>query len=857
MNLPEGFVLETAPQNGTVDRILTVESGNNPNAKNPRSSATGAGQFLDATWLETIARHRPDLRGRNREELLALRNDPNLSREMTAAYANDNANMLRGAGFDPTPENTYLAHFAGPRGALNVLQANPQMPVERILGPQAVAANPFLRGMTAGDLRKWAQNKMQPGDPMQLQGYVPEPPAGDQWTVRARPAGVELPPGFQLEQSNNGDFNQMWGDTNRSIPLAQNQQTPLDPQVDRVLAQQATQQTPAGQQARVEQYIRSREKNGQQAGWLDAALHGATFGLSDEIGAVLERAAGGDYDTALAGEREALKRYQKDHPIRSTAFEVGGGLITAPLLPGAAPANAARGVRAAHGAFQGGLGGAIYGFNTGEDGFQNRATNAALGAAVGAPVGGAVGAILPGIKAAPATTPGSEVAAAAERIGVNLPRAVTSDSASTQQMGRIIANVPIAGQPLRKASQNAINQLDDAARDVAAGYGSVNANAATAGAKIREGVERYVGPTTSGRVKKAYDAVDNLVNQNVTVPLVDTKYTVQNILNRIKAYGDSDAGSNAVNIVRNAVEQQGGLTYHAIKDLRTKVGELIKSSNLPADVSQAELKQIYKALSSDLKAAVQAAGGNKATAAFNRANTYNRLVSERRENLNRLLKVTTDEALFDKVLQAATNKTRADHLILSQARKALPADEWNEVAAGVINRMGRDAQGNLTPDRFVKAYGDLSEAGRSLLFRSTGQGSLANALDDIALVSARFKNLNQYANPSGTGQTAAGVTGITALPLAPISTITSIVSTGVMAQLLSRPQSARSIANWSNAYYNAYARPTRATMQLLERANRIFADDIGRQLGVPQHAESLFRQLQGAIPARADGEQKQ
>ena len=55
-----------------VERIIGVESGGDPNAKNKRSSATGLGQFLDETWLDMIRAHRPDLaRGRSQDEILA------------------------------------------------------------------------------------------------------------------------------------------------------------------------------------------------------------------------------------------------------------------------------------------------------------------------------------------------------------------------------------------------------------------------------------------------------------------------------------------------------------------------------------------------------------------------------------------------------------------------------------------------------------------------------------------------------------------------------------------------------------------------------------------------------------------
>src|SRR5262245_46133311 len=59
-----------------VERIIDVESGGDPNAKNKRSTATGLGQFLDETWLDMIRAHRPDLaKGRNQNEILELRRD--------------------------------------------------------------------------------------------------------------------------------------------------------------------------------------------------------------------------------------------------------------------------------------------------------------------------------------------------------------------------------------------------------------------------------------------------------------------------------------------------------------------------------------------------------------------------------------------------------------------------------------------------------------------------------------------------------------------------------------------------------------------------------------------------------------
>lgn len=143
------------------DRIISVESGGNATAKNPRSSAYGAGQFIDATWLSMLAKHRPDLTtGRSRDEILGLRSDPDLSKAMTEAYAAENAGILQQSGLPVTPGTTYLAHFAGPKGAIGVLSADPSAPVGSVLGEAAIKANPFLKGMTVADLRSWADRKM-------------------------------------------------------------------------------------------------------------------------------------------------------------------------------------------------------------------------------------------------------------------------------------------------------------------------------------------------------------------------------------------------------------------------------------------------------------------------------------------------------------------------------------------------------------------------------------------------------------------------------------------------------------------------------------------------------------------------
>lgn len=155
-----------------VDRIIGVESGGNATAKNPRSSATGLGQFIASTWMNTVRKHRPDLlEGKSTAEVLDLRNDPAISREMVGYLTEDNSQFLQNQGVEASSGNVYLAHFLGPRGAVELVKADPGASAESIVGADVVNANPFLKGKTAADVIAWAEKKMGDASPLRTGVY--------------------------------------------------------------------------------------------------------------------------------------------------------------------------------------------------------------------------------------------------------------------------------------------------------------------------------------------------------------------------------------------------------------------------------------------------------------------------------------------------------------------------------------------------------------------------------------------------------------------------------------------------------------------------------------------------------------
>ena len=144
-----------------VNRIIHVESGGSARAKNPKSSASGLGQFIKSTWLRMIKSYRPELfRSMSEAEILELRFDPTLSREMVANLARENEARLRHFGHSITAGRLYLAHFLGPDGAHQVLSAAGDASIAAVMGPSVIAANTFLIGKDCNFVISWAEKKM-------------------------------------------------------------------------------------------------------------------------------------------------------------------------------------------------------------------------------------------------------------------------------------------------------------------------------------------------------------------------------------------------------------------------------------------------------------------------------------------------------------------------------------------------------------------------------------------------------------------------------------------------------------------------------------------------------------------------
>ncbi len=170
IHIPPGLtqVLNRAGDKSDVDFDYLVqtamrESSLNPSARARTSSAVGLFQFLEGTWLEVMKQEGGRLGYDNyvqaieknsegryvvrdselRQEILALREDPQISADLAAAFTRRNGEYLENKfGRRPSPGELYIAHFLGARGAERMFNAG-------LENPDQIAASLFPRQASA------------------------------------------------------------------------------------------------------------------------------------------------------------------------------------------------------------------------------------------------------------------------------------------------------------------------------------------------------------------------------------------------------------------------------------------------------------------------------------------------------------------------------------------------------------------------------------------------------------------------------------------------------------------------------------------------------------------------------------
>lgn len=162
-----------------VNKVIGHESSGDENAKNPYAgeTASGLGQFTDSTWLDQMNKNFPDLtQGKSKEEILAMKTDPELQRKAILAFAKDNAAELERRNIPVNNVTKFGAHWFGPSGfpkLYDAYNANPDAPIESVFPkettnskgetvPSDIIAHNRLEGKTVGQVMQMIETTMSP-----------------------------------------------------------------------------------------------------------------------------------------------------------------------------------------------------------------------------------------------------------------------------------------------------------------------------------------------------------------------------------------------------------------------------------------------------------------------------------------------------------------------------------------------------------------------------------------------------------------------------------------------------------------------------------------------------------------------
>jgi hypothetical protein len=148
-------LLEQAAKDAGIDpklltRISFAESGFNPYAKNPGSSAFGLGQFTEDTWNSTVKKYGSKY-GLDTSNPSQYRDDPKVQSQMLAEFSKENMQIGERLGGSDPNANIYALHLLGQGGGssfLKSLRDNPEAKVTSVKGlaPNSISGNKALLG---------------------------------------------------------------------------------------------------------------------------------------------------------------------------------------------------------------------------------------------------------------------------------------------------------------------------------------------------------------------------------------------------------------------------------------------------------------------------------------------------------------------------------------------------------------------------------------------------------------------------------------------------------------------------------------------------------------------------------------
>jgi hypothetical protein len=328
---------------------------------------------------------------------------------------------------------------------------------------------------------------------------------------------------------------------------------------------------------------------------------------------------------------------------------------------------------------------------------------------------------------------------------VNVPAA--SNSPMIKRAANQMAELP-GGSALRSSMDDAFNAAEKSIKSL--GFKG-QATPSTAGQAVNKALNRWQAESVA-KFNQADDALKALVPDDAPANVSD------DIASSIKAI-TSDKGLTARqiaeranhpaikeldNLMRDASANGGQVSVGALKEARTKIGDMRFNPLIP-NKQDAIAKRAYGALSETLKGAAKEVGGDDAARLMERRNRlYSLYMDENKNYVAKLQKKLGDtpEAIYQKL-------TSGDKIGASQTKRILgklDADEMETVRDAWIYQKGGGDQFSIS--KWANEYRKLSDDAKSAFFK--GDNAALKAHNTLIDAIENYQDVGRFANFSGT-----------------------------------------------------------------------------------------------------------
>jgi hypothetical protein len=346
-----------------------------------------------------------------------------------------------------------------------------------------------------------------------------------------------------------------------------------------------------------------------------------------------------------------------------------------------------------------------------------------------------------------------------------------------------LSTFPGAASVMAQAHERTLAEMRDAVQRVAGKFGTVQTRELMGGqlkGAVKGAAERF-----ETRQEELYDKAYSLVGDDTPAALPNVKRLRAAMAARLERAPDalkptvgkglseidavlkdaerasleawklrlSQAGLNSQQLAR-ATTLQRDLRFDALRDVRTRLGRRIKDARLTGSEGgiNDELKQLYGALSEDMRSASQTAGP-AAAKALATADRYTRMGHRTTFAPKSVVTRISNTETAEQAYQAAISGAKDGPSRLAMLRRTVKPEEWNDLAATVLSKMGEGTGGPFSFGKFITDWDKrFSPEAKSVLFNGTRHAHLRAELDNLVSVVRDVDKVERLANWSGTAR---------------------------------------------------------------------------------------------------------